>query len=124
MKYFKIIFRTGEEDFETKEIIINEDQHKEIQSQIVDGSDFVVVRDKATIKRTSIASISEAGDIIAEHQRTGVKVDGILDTPDLPKLAGEVREPKTTEQIIKDTHFDLYEKHGWEHKDSCVCKSW
>ena len=124
MKYFKIIFRTGEEDFETKEIIINEDQHKEIQNQIIDGSDFVVVRNKATIKRTSIASISEANDIVAEYQKEGVKIDGILDAPELPKLSGEVRQPKTAQQIIKDTHFDLYKKHGWAHGDSCICKSW
>ena len=123
MNYYKIITYAEGEDFETRERIINEDVYKLMQKAMAEGAEFIDLGDKGIIRRSSIKEIAPANDIVSEYQKEGVKIDGILDAPDLPKLSGDVRQPKTAEQIIKDTHFDLYKKHGWEHKDSCVCKS-
>lgn len=124
MNYYKIITYAEGEDFETRERIINEDVYKLMQKAMAEGAEFIDLGDKGIIRRSSIKEIAPANDIVSEYQKEGVKIDGILDAPDLPKLSGDVRQPKTAEQIIKDTHFDLYKKHGWAHGDACVCKSW
>lgn len=123
MNYFKIIYRTGEEDWETSEIIIDENQHKKIQEQMASGADYVFIKDKATIKRTSITSIASANDIVGEYQKQGVKINGLLTPAEKPKLTGNVNEPRKIGDYLKDTHFEYYQKMGWEHKEDCSCKN-
>ena len=86
--YWKIIYRTGEEDWGTKEVIINNEQYKLIQNALIGGEDFIVLKDKPSIKRTSIVSISEADDIVTEYQRQGLKIDGLLEPVNKPLEIG------------------------------------
>ena len=123
MKYWKIVYRTGEEDFETKEVIIDNEQYKLIQNALLRGEDFIVLKDKPTIKRSSIASISEADDIVSEIQRTGLKVDGLLEPAKHPLLGNRGGGFRKMEDILAEDHFAQYEKMGWEHKDDCICKT-
>ncbi len=112
MNYFKIIYRTGGEDWETSEILIDENQHTEIQKQMAEGLDYVLIRDKATIKRTSIVSISDANSIVASFQNQGLKVDGLIEPPSRPRLAGNVVKMG---DYLKEKHESFFKKMGWKY---------
>lgn len=92
MNYWQIIYRTGSEDWETKEVIITNEQYKKVQLVLQNKGDLIILEDKPTIKRTSIVSINPADEIVAEYQRAGVKVDGLLDPPQNPLLTGETKK--------------------------------
>lgn len=114
MNYFKIIYRTGEEDWETSEIIIDENQHNKIQEQLSGGSDMIFVKDRATIKRSCITSIGSANDIIANYQKQGIKIDGLglLEPAEKPKeIAGGVRK---FGDIFKEKKDEFYQRMGWK----------
>ena len=109
--YFKIIYRTGEEDWETGEIIVDEEQHAKIQKQMSEGSDFIFIKDKATIKRTAIVSITSANDIVANYQKQGLKVEGFLEPPNFPKITGRVQK---VGDFLKETKKDFFKRMGWK----------
>ena len=124
MKYWKVKYYVAEGDFEIKSFYITDEQHEKIKEAMRNGAEYLATEGKPTFKTSLLAVIEGADFELNEIQKAGTKIDGILDVPNLPKLSGEVMKPKTAEQIIKDTHFDLYKKHGWAHGDACVCKSW
>jgi len=110
--YFKIIYRTGEEDWETGEIIVDEEQHAKIQKQMSEGSDFIFIKDKATIKRTAIVSITSANDIVANYQKQGLKVEGFLEPAEKPKqITGSVRK---VGDYLKETKENFFKRMGWK----------
>lgn len=111
MNYFKIIFRTGEEDWEIKELIINENQNGKIQEQMSNGGDFIFIKNQ-TIKRTSIVSITSANQEIAEYQRQGIKVDGLLEPVEKPKeITGRIRK---FGDIFTEKKDELYKRMNWK----------
>jgi hypothetical protein len=125
MKYWQIIYRTGQEDWETKEMIIDDNQYKLVQNALINGEDMIVIRDKPTIKRTSITSINSADKIVAEYQQQGLKIDGLLEPVSVPKITGQVKSEKDlAREVVKRNHFLVYEKNGWSHDEKCICKEW
>lgn len=115
MNYFKILYRTGGEDWETSEVIIDEDQNTKIQAQLSSGSDMVFIKDKATIKRTAIVSITSANEIVSNYQKQGVKVDGILESAEQPKITGHtISNRERIGEYIKRTEKSFKQKMGWQ----------
>ena len=109
--YFKIIYHTGEGDWETGEIIVDKEQHTTIQKQMSEGSDFVFIKDKATIKRTAIVSITPADDIVVTYQKQELKIDGLLEPAEKPKeITGNV---KKVGDFLKETRKQFFERMGW-----------
>ena len=112
MNCFKIIYRTGEENWETSEIIIDENQHEKIQSQMSEGSDFIFIKDKATIKRSAIVSIASADNIVAEYQKQGLKINGLLELAEKPKqITGNIRK---VGDYLKETKTEFFKRMGWK----------
>ena len=115
MNYFKIIYRTGEEDWETSEVIIDESQYSKIQEQLSNGGDMIFIKDKATIKRSCITSIVSANDIVANYQRQGLKVDGLLEPANQPKLIGKtIPNKERVGEYLKRTEKSFKQKMGWK----------
>ena len=114
MKYWQIIYRTGEEDWETKEVIISDEQYKLVQEVIRGNGDYIVLKDKPTIKRTSIVSINDAGEIVASYQRQGIKIDGLLEPAEKPRLISDGKPIKTDierkAEMFKKMRADLSSK--------------
>ena len=121
MNYFKIIYRTGEEDWETSEVIIDEIQHAKIQDQMSEGSDFIFVKDKATIKRTAIVSITSANNIVVEYQRQGIKIDGLLKPVESRPLISDGKPIKSDierrREMFKKMLENLNEKNWWKRAE-------
>ncbi len=124
--FWQIIYRTGEEGFETKEIIINDEQYKQVQDALKNGEDFIILRGKPTIKRTSIASINEASKIVGDYAQQGLQIPGL---PNPVKLLAQASSDTYAERrsrlqgFIKTSHNDFYERMGWEHSEACSCKT-
>lgn len=109
MKYWQIIYLTGGDNFETGELLINDEQYRQVQVALSQGSEFVIVPNKPTIRATAIRSINDAGEIVAEIQRMGVKIDGLLESPDVKKLDSGM-EKLGREDILKRMRKNLEEK--------------
>ena len=101
MKYWKIIFYTGEGEFETREMIINDKEYKQVQKVLAQGGDLIILKDKPTVKRTSIASIIEADREINEYRDEGIIVDGVLENPKKPKMLERRARSIVKEEEIK-----------------------
>ena len=87
-QFWQIVYRTGEEEFATREIIVNNNQYKQIQDAIRNGEDFIVLEDNPTIKRTSIASINPADGIISPVEKELYKSDSPqLEQPEQERLS-------------------------------------
>ncbi len=121
MRYYKVIQYGNDNDFSTKETIIDESTFRQYQKLISEGKDKIVLRE-AIISVSSIKEIVPADDIVAEYQRQGLKIDGLIEAPDRPELTGNVSEPRKISDLLKDKHFEMYQKNGWGHNDDCVCK--
>lgn len=116
MNYFKIIYRTGEQEWETSEIIVNEEQNTKIQKQMADGSDFIFIKDKATIKRTAVVSIASANNVVAEYQKSGMAIPGLLAVSETPRLTGEVKKAESIKDFLARTSDAFKKKMGWDKK--------
>ena len=76
MRYFKMnIYVTGE-DYETKEILIDEPTFRKYQKAIVDESTHLVLEDRV-IKVSSIKEILPADDIVKEYLGMGLSLKSI-----------------------------------------------
>ena len=117
MRFWQIIYRTGEEDFETKEVLIDDNQYKQIQKALIEGQDMIVIVDKPTIKRTSIVSINEATGIVKDYQSQGLTIPGLLAVSETPRLTGEVKKAESIKDFLKRTRNGLYEKFGWKKQN-------
>ena len=116
MNFFKIIYRTGAEDWETGELIVNENQHKIIQEALMGGDDYIMIKDKITLKRSSIISISFANDIVGDYQKIGVRVDGLLEPVKIASITGTI---KSTKEVFREKLADMraeLEKREWWKK--------
>ncbi len=120
MKYWQIIYYTGEGEFETKEVLINDDQYKQVQKALNEGREFIILENKPTIKSKLIASMNDAGSIVSEYQRLGIKVDGLLMPVEKPK---EISNGFRRADFVKASHEGYYAKMNWEHKNDCICKN-
>jgi hypothetical protein len=115
MKYWGIIYRTGQEDWETKELLIDDIQYRLVQNALINGEDLIVIKDKPTIKRTAIVSINPADDIVATYQEQGLKIDGLLEPADKQKLLGNKDGGlKSFSDILKEKKEKLFKKMGWK----------
>lgn len=101
MRYWEITYYTGGDDFETKELIINGDQYDRIQEAISRGSEFIILEGKPTIKTKMIASINPADTIVAEYQKQGLKIDGLLEPVEERFLLGKTEKEQTREGLNK-----------------------
>jgi hypothetical protein len=111
---WQIIYRTGQEEYATKEILITDAQYLRVQEELANGNDFIILKDKPTIKRTSIASINKADDIISEYQRNGVTFDGLpaIKAPEEPKQIGKSESVK---EMIARKSKEIKKKMGWDN---------
>jgi len=115
MRYWKLIYYTAEGEYETKSFLITDEQHSQIRKAMDEKAEFIGVDGKPTIKRTLIASIIEADKEMLEYQRQGIKVDGLLEPAEQPKLTGKVISGlEKAELYLKRTKSDTYRKMGWE----------
>ena len=73
MKYWEIIYYTGREDYETKSVIINNDEYKKLQNMPKDV-DLVMLNGRPSFKRSLIASINEATNIVLDYQNQGLQI--------------------------------------------------
>jgi hypothetical protein len=89
MKYFRIIQYAEGEHYETKETIIPESIFLQYRDLISQGKEKLVLEDRV-ISVSSIKEIIPADDIVAEYQKEGMRVDGLLEPVDQPKLPGKV----------------------------------
>ena len=117
MNYYKIIFRTGEAEWETGELIIDESQNDKVQEQIANGNDFLLVKGQ-TIKRTAIVSITSANDIVRDYQKQGIKIDGLLEPVSRPLIGNAGGRMKTAAEIIKEKKGDFFKKMGWKSESN------
>ncbi len=108
-KYWQIIYRTGEEEYASKEFVINDDQYKQVQQAIVEGDEFIIIPDKPTIKRSSIASINPY-----KIEETEAKVLGI-NPPETLKLKEptEERKQEAGKEFLNKSKTEFYKKMGW-----------
>lgn len=88
MNYWKIIYYTGEGDYETSEVLINNDEYEKIQDALSKGADMLILSGRPTIKRSSLKAINGADDIIADYKRVGIPLKELGLTEPL-KIAGE-----------------------------------
>jgi hypothetical protein len=103
MNYWQIIYYTGKEDYETKEMIITAEQYKQVQEAITNGEDYIVIKGKPTFKRNQIASINEADDIVAEYKRNGTLNLIFPKAGDLPEPDEELeKEEKERKRSSKE----------------------
>lgn len=109
MKYWQIIYLTGGDNFEIGELLINDDQYRKIQQTISQGSEFIIIPNKPTIKTSAIRSINDAGEIVAELQKMGAKIEGLLEAPDIKQLDSGM-EKLSREEILKRMRKNLEEK--------------
>lgn len=126
MKYWQLIYRTGEEGYETKELLLTNDQHIQIRKALADGMEFLMLPGGATIKRNQLASINDAGHIVREYQNGGQNLFG-LPAPEVYTLRGGGPQRSSKEamaQKIKERHFDLYARMQWKHEPTCICRGW
>ena len=115
MRYWKVNYYTAEGDFETKSFIITDEQHELIKKAIKDGAEFIAIEGKPTIKRTLLGTIIEADKEVLEYQQEGLKVNGLLEPAEQPKLTGKVVSGK--ERIgdyLKRTEKSFKQKMGWK----------
>lgn len=128
MKHWQLIYRTGEEDFETKEVIITETQYLQIQKSLAAGADMVILSNGPTIKRSMIVSINEADLILSEFELQNLGIEEQLDAPVVEVLTQRAgMRPLSREAMgmkMRTSHFEVYERRGWEHLQDCVCKQW
>lgn len=113
---WQIIYYTGEtfenengkKNFETREILITDEQYKQVQEAIKEGDDFIIMENKPTIKRSLIASITQAGKDIFGNNNL------MLKSEDRKQITGDIKQLEPLKDYIKRTHNDFYKKMGWE----------
>jgi hypothetical protein len=113
MNYYKLIQYAEGDNYETKEMIINQETFEQYRNAIGEGKEFLVLKDMV-IRVSSIKEISPANDIVGEYQRQGLKIDGLLEPAEKPRqITGQTRKvgdyPKETREVF-------YKKMGWEKK--------
>ena len=114
MKYWKVNYYTAEGEFETKSFIITDEQHNQIRQAMDRQVEFIGIEGKPTIKRTLIATIIDANNEVAEYQRQGIKVDGLLEPTEKPKeITGNV---KKVSDFLKETRKQFFERMGWRRE--------
>lgn len=84
--FWQIVYRVGTDNFEWREIIVNNNQYKQIQDAIRAGEDFIVLDNNPTIKRTSIVSINPADGIISPIEKEIYKSDNQIEAPKQERL--------------------------------------
>ena len=98
-RYWKInIYVTGE-DYETREILIEEPTFRKYQKAIAEGSTHLILEDRV-IKTTSIKEILPADEIVQGYLSAGVSLKtlglkepvGIESGPKAPKFLDEARK--------------------------------
>lgn len=113
-KFWKLIFYTGEGEFETKELIINDTQYRQVQKALGEGREFIVLENKPTIKGKLIASITDATDEVGEYQKQNLELPGLSGPNQPPKLTGRISAPQSIKDYLKETRSKFYKKMGWE----------
>lgn len=90
MKFWKIIYYTGEGEYETRSVMVTDEEYEKVQNVMSVKEPFVILRGRPTIKTSLIASIVEDTDSIIEMQNVGIPVDGFLDVPSSSLITGRV----------------------------------
>ena len=116
MRYWRLSYYTREKNYQTKSFLISESEFRGIQSVLSTGGDFIILRNKPTIKRSLIANIVEATEEVAQMQNQGIEIAGILEpakgSRTFEKLSGEVQQSG----FGKVSHNDFYKHMGWKER--------
>jgi len=113
MNYWKIIFYTGEGEFETNELIINDEEYQKVQQVLSSGGDLIILRNRPVIKRSLIASITKASQEFTVVQRIEAGISGLIKSPKMEKSG----------DFLKRSHVAFYQRMDWDHRENCVCKT-
>lgn len=113
MRYFKMIQYAEGDNYETKETIITEPIFQQYRQMIAEGKEKLVLQDRI-ISVSSIKEIVPADDIVAGYQKQGLKIEGLLETPEVPKIAGEIMKPKKIGDYLRETKEAFFKKMGWK----------
>ena len=73
MRFFKMMIYVTGEDYETREMIIDEPTFRKYQKAMISGVTHLVLEDKI-IKMTSIKEILPADEIIKEYLNEGISL--------------------------------------------------
>lgn len=84
MRYFRITYYLGEEDFEKHSVLIDEPKFRAYQKAMLEDATHLMLENR-TIKMSSITNVEPADDEVAEFRDGGVPLSR-LGLPELPKL--------------------------------------
>ena len=114
MNYYKVIQYGDREDYSTKETIIDEPTFRQYQKLISEGKDKIILKE-AIISVSSIKEIVSANNEVAEYQRQGLKIDGLLEPANKPKEIGtKAGRMESAEEILKRVKGKFYKKMGYK----------
>lgn len=112
MKYYKINIFAGEEN--KKEILVNKETRNRIEVALENGAPRINLGEKGSYNSSQIMSIDDATSEVAEYQRQGIKIDGLLEPAQNPQITGEVKTNRErVGDYLKNTKKSFYEKMGW-----------
>lgn len=97
MKYYQLVFYSGDGNFETMEILIDHEKFMSIQAALHGGAQFIGVKDRV-IKSNMIKEIAPANHIVDEYLAMGVSLKS-LGLPELKKLASSPVEKENIKKL-------------------------
>lgn len=110
--YYKVIQYGNEEDYSTKETIIDEPTFRQYQKLISEGKEKIVLKE-AIISVSSIKEIVLANDVVSDYQRRGIKIDGLFEPMSQPQITRRSGTQKVGD-YLRETHDAFYERMGWK----------
>ena len=112
MNYFKIKIFQGEDD--KKEIIVNEDTRNRIEEALDNHATRINLGDRGSYHSSQIMGIENCNSEVAEYQKEGLEIPGLLEGASILKITGEVQGPRKIGDYLKETHNSFFEKMGWK----------
>jgi len=114
MNYWEITYYTGEGEFETKSVIVSDEEYRQVQKVIRDGGSMVLLKDRPSFKVSLIASVNKANHIVNEHIKTGMPIYGVLPENSKMPLLGETQEERKKKGFKQFNEWA--EKQEWYKK--------
>lgn len=86
-RFFRITYYAGEEDFETKSVLIDEPKFRAYQKAMLDDASHLMLENR-TIKMSAIKEVEPADDEVAEFRASGTPLSrlGLKDEPTMERL--------------------------------------
>ena len=110
MNYYKVKIFQGEDD--KKEIIVNEEIRNRIEIAMDSHATRINLGEKGSYNSSQIMGIELCNAEVAEYQRQGIKIEGLLEPADKPKeITGGVRK---FGDIFKEKKDEFYQRMGWK----------